>query len=78
MMHCNKVSSWFGILQPYTTSLLFGATCRIEGAQGGRDPIELTRWSKLCDKYKDVFSKPTGVPTHCKFTHCIDQIDKSL
>ena len=33
---------------------------------------------ELCDKYQDMFAKPTGTPTHHKFTHHSDLIDKSV
>ena len=68
-MCCNKVLAWFGVLWPLATSPLFNAIFGIEGAQGSHDPIEQTCRSKLCDEYQDIFSKPTGVLTHCKFTY---------
>ena len=77
-MRSDKVLVWFGVLQLCTNLPLFGATYGIEGAQGSHDPIESTCWSKLCDEYQDVFAKLTGVPTNCKFTHCIDLIDENL
>ena len=79
MMICDKISAWFGVLHsyrplPHCLVLLVG----LRELRGVTNLLSKLVGLSCVMSTKMIFAKPTGVPTHRKFTHYIDLIDKNL